>query len=401
MDQRTETHSKASEGFVHQGARLPEIDWLRVLAVFLVFLVHSAQIFSPIEDWHVNSPESSRLLGQFTIFLGPWIMPLFMLLAGASAWFARRGRSDVQYLKVRVLRLLVPLVAGSLLVVPPQIYYRRLYRGELDGSFLAFYPRFFHGFFPDGNLSWGHLWFIAYLFVYTLVGLVVFWALDRDGGRRFLEAAVRWISRPGGILLPGLIIALFQVVLRVPFTQTTGALVGDWATHGWLFPAFLFGYVFMADGRLMMAVDRQWKGVLSLALALSVGLAVWAWPGEVYQRFPGEVSWWHAGFWTGFSLCSWGWLVVFLGAARIHLIQEGPVLRWAVPLVYPFYIFHQTVIVVVGFYLVGVPLGVYSRFLLITLVSLAGTLLALEAVRRVPLVRNLFGLQPRLRKMRI
>jgi glucans biosynthesis protein C len=400
MDERTDIEAQATEGFVHPGGRLPEIDWLRVLAVFLVFLVHSAQIFSPIEDWHVNSPESSELLGQFTIFLGPWIMPLFMLMAGASAWFARRSRSDLEYLKVRVLRLLVPLVAGSLLVVPPQVYYRRLYRREFEGTYLDFYPRFFDGFFPEGNLSWGHLWFIAYLFVYMLAGLVAFRALDRDGGR-LVELLTRWVSRPGGVLLPGVVTALLHVPLRVPFTQTTGALVGDWATHAWLFPSFLLGYVFMADARLMTAVDRQWKGVLPLALALSVGLAIWSWPGEVYQRFPGEVSWWHAGFWTGFTLCSWGWLVVFLGAARVHLLREGPVLRWAVPLVYPFYILHQTVIVIVGFYLVGLPLGVHTRFLLITLVSFAGTLLALEAVRRIPFVRDLFGLQPRLRKMGI
>jgi len=396
---RTDVDRREAEG--PRGARLPEIDWLRVGAVFLVFLVHSAQIFSPIEDWHIDSPDSSPLLGQFTVFMGPWIMPLFMLLAGASAWFARRRRSDGEYLKVRVLRLLVPLVAGTLLLVAPQVYLRRVFRGEFEGSFLAFYPRFFDGFFPEGNLSWGHLWFIAYLFVYMLVGLVVFRALDRDGGRRLLDWTARHVSAPGGILLPAVPLVAGQLVLRIPYTQTTGALVGDWATHAWLFLAFVLGYMFMADGRLMAAVDRQWKALVPLAVGLSAGLAVWAVPGDVYQRLPGELSWWYVAFWTGFALCSWAWLMVILGAARIHLLEEGPVLRWAVPLVYPFYIFHQTVIVVAGFYLVGLPFGVHTRFLLIVLVSFGGTLLALEATRRIPVIRDLFGLQPRLRKMGI
>jgi hypothetical protein len=160
-------------------------------------------------------------------------------------------------------------------------------------------------------------------------------------------------------------------------------------------------YILMAEPRLMEALDRQWKGVLPLAATLSVWLAVWAWPGDVYERLPGELSWWYLGFWTGFALCSWSWLAVILGGARVHLLREGPALRWAVPLVYPFYIFHQTVIVVVGFHLVGLPLGVHTRFLLIMLVSFAGTLLALEVVRRIPLVRDLFGLQPRLRRLGI
>ena len=401
MDTSPKSDAPGAPGLVHPGARLPEIDWLRVGAVFLVFLVHSAQIFSPIEDWHINSPDTSRALKQLTVFMGPWIMPLFMLLAGSSVWFARRRRSDLEYMKVRVLRLLVPLVAGTLLVIPPQLYYRRLFRGEFEGSYLAFYPRFFDGFYPEGNLSWGHLWFIAYLFVYMLVGLVVFRALDRDQGRRFLSWASRQVSRRGGVLLPAIPLVVGQVILRVPYTQTTGALVGDWATHAWLFLCFLYGYMVMADGRLMDALDRQWKGILPLGVALSVGLAIWAWPGEVYQRLPGELSWWHVTFWTGFTLCSWTWLAIILGAARIHLLEEGPVLRWSVPLVYPFYIFHQTVIVGVGYYLVGLPLGVHTRFFLIAAVSFAGTLLVLEGVRRIPLVRDLFGLQPRLRKMGI
>jgi ABC-type sugar transport system permease subunit len=174
VEKEWETRFPATERSGEAGARRPEIDWLRVGAIFLVFVVHSAQIFSPIESWHIDSPESSRLLGQFTVFLGPWIMPLFMLLAGASAWYARRRRSDREYLQVRVARLLVPLVAGTLLVVPPQVYYRRLFRGEFEGTFLAFYPSFFDGVFPEGNLSYGHLWFIAYLFLYMLAGVVVF-----------------------------------------------------------------------------------------------------------------------------------------------------------------------------------------------------------------------------------
>lgn len=395
------TSPEAAPDALEPGARLPEIDWLRVGAVFLVFVVHSAQIFSPIEDWHINSPESSRLLGQFTVFLGPWIMPLFMLLAGSSAWFARRRRTDLEFVKVRVLRLLVPLVAGTFLVVPPQVYYRRLYRGEFEGSFPAFYPRFFDGFYPEGNFSYGHLWFIAYLFVYMLVGVLVFRAMEGRWGRRLLSRAADWMERPGGALLPAVPLIAGQLLLRVPYTQTTGAMVGDWGTHAWLFLVFLYGYALMTEGRLMDALDRQWKGILPLAVALSAALAVWAWPGEVYERIPGELSWWYLAWWTVFALCSWSWLAVILGAARVHLLREGPVLRWSVPLVYPFYIFHQTVIVVVGFYLVGLPLGVHTRFLLIAAVSFAGTLLALEVTRHIPFVRDLFGLQPRLRKLGI
>jgi glucans biosynthesis protein C len=378
------------------GARRPDIDWLRVSAIVLVFLVHVAQVFSPIEDWHIDSPDTSRLLAQFTVFLGPWIMPLFMLLAGASAWFARRRHDDASYLRVRVGRLLVPLVAGTVLLVPPQVYLRRVYRDEFDGTFLEFYPRFFDGVFPEGNFSYGHLWFIAYLFLYMLAGLPLFRALGRPAGRRLVERIAGWLDRPWGVLLPAVPVAVSQLVLRIPFPSTTGALVGDWATHAWLFLVFLYGYLLGAHDGIASVVDRQWRLALPPALALSAGLGVWAWPGAVYERIPGgELTVGYAVFWIAFSLCSWSWLAVFVGASREHLRHEGPFLRWAVPLVYPFYVFHQTVIVIVAFYLVEIPLGVHTRFALVALASFAATLLAMEAARRIPGLRSLFGLAPR------
>jgi glucans biosynthesis protein C len=382
---------------LEDGARLAEIDWLRVGAIFLVFVVHVAQIFSPIEDWHIASPETSWVLGHLTVFLGPWIMPLFMLLAGAAAWFARRRRRDHHYLRVRAGRLLVPLLAGTFLLVPPQVYLRRLSRGEFEGSFPEFLPRFFDGVFPEGNFSYGHLWFIAYLFVYMVAALPIFQALDREGGRRGLAVLATWMERPGGIFLPAIPIVAGQLLLRGRFTQSTGALIGDWATHAWLFPVFLIGYVLLAEGRLMRALEKQWVVAFLPGLALSVGMGVWASAGDVYARLPGDAT--TAGyfvFWTAFGLLSWCWLAVVLGAARRFLTRETALLRWATPLVYPFYIFHQTVIVGVAYVMVGWPLGVHLRFLLIGAVSLAGTLAAIELTRRVPGLRNLVGLQPRL-----
>jgi glucans biosynthesis protein C len=375
--------------------RLPEIDWLRVGAIFLVFLIHVAQIFSPIESWHIDSPDDSWLLGHFTIFLGPWILPLFMLVAGAAAWFTRQKRSDAVYLRARAARLLVPLVAGTFLLVPPQLYFRRLYRGEFEGSFLEFYPRFFDGLFPQGNFSYGHLWFIAYLFVYMVAALPLFRALDRQGGRRFLARVASGMERPGGVFLPALLFSGGQLLLRGRYTQTTGALVGDWATHAWLFSAFLVGYALLAEPRILRVIEARWRQALVPGIVLWVAFALWASAGEVYTRFPGD---WgtpgYLGFWLTFGLLSWSWLAVAVGAARRYLTRETAFLRWARPLVYPFYIFHQTVIVAVAYVLVAWPVGVHLRFLLIAGISLLVILLAMEVTRRIPGLRVLVGLDP-------
>jgi glucans biosynthesis protein C len=374
--------------------RQPELDWLRVGAVFLVFLAHVAQIFSPSEAWHIESVDRSRMLGLFTVLLGPWLMPLFMLVAGASSWFALQRYDLGGFFRARVVRLLVPLVAGTLVVIPPQMYFRSLARGTFDGSFVAFYPRFFDGIYPHGNFSYGHLWFLAYLFLLMTAALPAL-AFLRGTTGRFLLARVGARCRRGvGILWLAAPLALSQIILRVPFTQTTGAIVNDWATHAWFLLVFLYGFALMADRRLLGAVDRQWRRVLIPALGTMGVLWVWAWPGDIYARIPGDPSLGYLAWWINFTAACWAWLVVVLGAARRYLARPAPALRYFSKAAYPFYIIHQPVIVFVAYHLVDWPLAMPQRFAAIVLGSLTVTTLILEALHRVPVLPLLIGLPP-------
>lgn len=373
-------------------SRRPELDWLRIGAVLLVFLAHVTQIFSPSEAWHIESLDRSRVLGLFTVLLGPWLLPLFMLVAGASTWYALQNRTLGGFFRARVLRLLVPLVAGTLLVIPPQMYYRSLARGTFEGSYLAFYPRFFDGVYPAGNFSYGHLWFLVYLFLVMTAALPILRFLRGRLGRAWLAVLGRRFQAGIGILWLAVPLAASQLVLRVPFTQTTGAVVNDWATHAWFLLAFLYGFALMADRRILSAVDEQWRRVAipaGLAMAFLLG---WAWPGDFYERIPGDPSVWYAAWWINFSVACWGSLVLILGAARCYLSRPAPALRPWTEAAYPFYILHQPVIVFVAFHLVEWPLSMPARFAAIALAALILTILLLEGVRRVPVLRVLFGL---------
>jgi glucans biosynthesis protein C len=379
-------------------ARQPELDWLRVGAVFLVFLAHVAQIFSPSEAWHIESVDRSRMLGLFTVLLGPWLMPLFMLVAGAGSWFALQRYDLGGFFRARVLRLLLPLVAGTFVVIPPQMYFRSLARGTFEGSFVAFYPRFFDGIYPEGNFSYGHLWFLAYLFLLMTAAMPALAFLRRPSGRFFMARVAARCRRGVGILWLAVPLALSQIILRVPFTQTTGAIVDDWATHAWFLLVFLYGFALMADRRLLMAVDRQWRRVLVPALATTAFLFVWAWPGDMYARIPGDPSLWYLVWWINFTVGCWAWLVVVLGAARRYLAAPAPALRHWNEAAYPFYILHQPVIIFVAFHIVDWPLAMPQRFAAIALGSLALTGLLLEALRRIPVLRVLVGLPPSRRR---
>jgi fucose 4-O-acetylase-like acetyltransferase len=116
---------EAGELNPHASQRRPEIELLRVVALVAVFAAHAAQPFNPWDVWQLRGPESSKWLGELVLFVAPWVMPLFVLLAGASAWHSLGARSTAEYLNERVMRLILPMAVGILLVVPPQVYYGR------------------------------------------------------------------------------------------------------------------------------------------------------------------------------------------------------------------------------------------------------------------------------------
>ena len=154
------------------------LDWLRVIAIFVLLFFHTGMIFVGW-GWHIENAETLTAL-QFPMGIAHRLrMPLLFVIAGAGMWFALGNRHGGGMVRERSLRLLLPLVAGMLLIVPPQIYFERLFRGQWDGGYLAFYfervlqlqP------YPKGDFSWHHLWFVAYLYVYVflLLPLLLWW----------------------------------------------------------------------------------------------------------------------------------------------------------------------------------------------------------------------------------
>jgi fucose 4-O-acetylase-like acetyltransferase len=144
------------------------LDWLRILAIAGVLFFHSAMPFVEF-DWHIKNTEHSEMLQEFNFFISRFRMPLLFFISGAVAYFMLKNRSSSQFVALRFRRLLIPLVFGMLLIVPIQVYLERVNQG-FKGNFFQFYHSVFTtGAYPKGNLSWHHLWFIAYLFVYDVL----------------------------------------------------------------------------------------------------------------------------------------------------------------------------------------------------------------------------------------
>lgn len=367
-------------------SRRADIDWLRVLAVLLLIPYHTARIFDIWEPFYAKSVETSAALSYWVIgFLGQWHMPLLFLLAGASTWFALGFRSGGQYARERLTRLLLPFLFGLLVVVPPQGYYALLSQGHPPASFADFLAAYFvihpedlSGYF--GKFTPGHLWFILFLFVFSLAGLPLFRFLKGDAGGRWAARLATFAARPGMIFLFAIPLALAEILPDIggknPF---------------WYFAIFVMGFVLVADERFQRSIDRQRSAALALGLlTMTAGFFIWT-SGVRFEPFsPADAALHFLGHFN-----TWFWLIALLGFGHRWLNFSNDLLRYANEASYPFYILHQTVIVAIGFYVLRWDMGIAAKFSLICLASFIGTLAGYEAIKRFNPARWLFGMKPR------
>ena len=353
-----------------------DIDWLRVLAVLLLFFYHPARVFYTWGGWYIQNLEKSETLSNIALFIEHWHMPLFFLLAGVSTWFALSFRSGGQYVKERFTRLLVPLIFGLLVIVPPQIYFELLHRGRVSlslESYVDFYPHYFDGRYT-GDFDMGHLWFIFYLFLFSLVMLPLFLFFKRDTGQRVMGRLAAFLTFPGMIFL-----------LAIP-PMVANYLMLDFYPNPIYFVTFFFlGFVLVADARFDETIARH-KGV---ALVLGVGLFV-IWLNLVTR---GVIS----RYWMRpipRDLIAWFCLIAILGYGRRFLNFANGFLRYAGEASYPVYILHQTVIVIIAYYVVRWQAGVLTKFAVIVAASLTVTVVLYDVVvKRTNVTRFLFGMR--------
>ena len=188
--------------FTQPAHRRYDLDWLRVFAFGGVFLYHCLRFFNS-GDWEIKNAETSGIVDLFTGIFDLFGMPLLFAIAGASIFFALRPGGASRFLRDRVRRLLVPLAFGIVVLGPPQVYLQRLTHGDFQGTFWQFLPLYFNGTLEHFAWTGVHLWFLEYLFLFTLVLTPLFVWLKLPSGQVASRASAssRYAlarSSPGG-----------------------------------------------------------------------------------------------------------------------------------------------------------------------------------------------------------
>ncbi len=383
--------------------RHSELDWLRVFAVLLLIFFHTAQIFK--SGWfHLKNDTSSHIFNTFSDFIYMWHMPLFFLIAGASTWFAIEFRNEKQYRKERTNRLLIPLLFGILLVIPPQAYYENLQKMHYTGTFLEFYPHFFEGIYPKGNLHWGHLWFIFYLFIFSLVLVKPFFKWKNNNGNQFISKIADRFGRGHAIFLMVIPIVVIEIALRwlFPGFQT---FFTDWANVFHYFTIFIYGFLIFADERLGKAVSRNKKLALMIGVIISIMYIMilpssnnafaefLVDPSLAYLKLHPEIIILYVFRMIFQSVGEWCWLIAMLGYSKKYLSGKKEIIKYPSKIAYPFYIFHQTVIIIIGFHIVQLPINIWSKYILICVFAIPLTYLCCELMKSNKITRFMFGMK--------
>ncbi|MCC6288585.1 MAG: acyltransferase family protein [Chitinophagaceae bacterium] len=372
------------------------LDWLRILSILGVLFFHSAMPFVTEWEWHIKNNETSRILMEFNFWLSRFRMPLLFFISGTVSYFLLQRKSGFQFIGLRFRRLLLPLIFGMFVIVPPQVYLERVNQG-FTGNYFDFYPSIFStGPYPNGNMSWHHLWFIAYLFVFDVICAPLFVWLMKGWGKKFtawfgLIAKAKWIYT---MAIPSIIL---YTALYFRFPETNN-LINDWGRiFYWLF-FLLAGFICIANPLLMESLQRNRK--LSLAMALiSFGIIT-------YFRWNNSEPWeiikdWKFSMWTYLYISLWGltawmWMFAAIGYGKQYLNKRHSVLIYINQAVYPFYILHQTIIVIVVFYIVKWQEAVLTKYLFTALVSLFFSIAIYHLlIRPYKLTRFLFGMKPK------
>lgn len=369
------------------------MDWLRIGAFALLILYHIGMTFVP---WNYELKLADPPIDWTTIpmlGLNAWRLSLLFVVSGyaSAAMLARSGGGAGAFVRSRAARLGLPIIFGMLVIVTPQPWVALVTQHGYHNGFGHFLLHDYYAFRPiDGVIlpTWMHLWFVVYLLVYTLAlgALMALPTRTRAALRGAVERALG-----GAALLPLGIVALYAVRRWIaPGWEERHTLINDWSAHAVYLPMFLFGYLLRGSDRLRAAVARWWCPAAALALAgwFVLGAIELAYPG----RTPAPPLLVPVYGWARASL-GWSAIVALVGFADRHLNVDG---RWRATLaeaVFPFYLIHQTLILLFGYWLLATPTGPTARFVALVVATAIGCWLFYAVGRRTGPLRPWIGLK--------
>jgi glucans biosynthesis protein C len=371
------------------------LDWLRIIAFGVLILYHVGMVYV-IWPFHVKSPNATAMLHPWMQLSEPWRMSLLFVVSGAATGTMIKGGASWRLWRSRTRFLLLPLLCGVVLLVPPQSYVEVQQKYAYSGSYADFLALYFTGYkgFCSGAQclilpTWNQLWFLPYLWLYTTLLMVALACLPQLVSRcaPVFEKALRGPLLL--LLLPAVLLALRLTLFdRFPVTH---ALLDDAYSHA------VYGTMFVA-GVLLAASPALWRR-LAAARWWALLLALVCWAERV--GFLGALSFLSflglppksVAQLVVLAVFQWCAIAAAVGFAVQHLNFDHPWRATLTEAVFPVYLLHQTVLILAFALLLAWHLAPGFEALLLIALTLVLSSLGYLLVRRLKPLRPWFGLR--------
>lgn len=348
--------------------RRHDIDNLRNLTILLLFPVHTFMIWNDFGSKFYIWVEENKMLSTLIVLVNPWFMPILFVIAGMSARYALEKRTVKEFIIQRIHKLLIPFICGMIFLVPFQTFYARKYFYHYEGSLIDNWKYFFthltdlSGY--DGAFTPGHLWFILFLFLISLISLVIF---------RFLsyERVALWVEK---IPAFGILLLFIPIWLMYYLGNFGGFSIGK------NLALYLIGYYVLSNELAAEKIAKNIKWLAMLCMIGTIALVVLYYKASYY-----------GDLWINYI--GWNSILVLLALGKRFLCKRTKFTVYFNQASYPVYILHQSILVALAYYVVQTCDSMSIQVLGICIGSFGLTILAYHLIKMVPFVRKIVGIK--------
>jgi glucans biosynthesis protein C len=353
-----------------QKKRIVYVDVIKVFLTCLVVAHHAGQAYGPTGGvWPVTDGNKTNWLGQFFFINASYMMGLYFFISGYFMLFSLQRKTNLQFIKDRLVRLGIPLLVFTFFVFLPFNYSQ----SPPKTSVLSFFT---DTYFNKPPAATGHLWFVASLLLYSFVYLLFF-----RSKRKQADATAEKPFRIYYLFIYILLLMLLTASVRLKYP------IDVWRT--WLIPVevahipqylslFLIGALFNR---------YQWLDAFKLSAGLLfLGLAVIAY--VLNQNLPANIkNYWLTESFVESLLCT-GISMALLTLFRHYGNRSNTIIRSLSDNAYGIYLFHVLIVILLQKVFLSWHVNANIKFIA---VSVMGVLLSLglsAMLRKVKVIRR-------------
>lgn len=340
------------------------LDNIRTIIILSLFLIHTLMIWNNFGLKYYIWDGNNNIISSLIILFNPWIMPTLFLISGISTRYSLEKRTKKEYIKERITKLLIPLISGIILLIPILTLIARKYFYNYTGGFIENLKYFFTHITDltgyDGAFTPGHLWFILFLFIISIISLIIIKYLPYEK-----------VKKPKNIII---ILSLFIPIYIFYFLGNFGG-----KSLGQALILFLLGY-YLFDDSLIEKLKQHKKIIIPIFIISQITLTF------LYYKY---------GYYGDFLVNFVGWLGILtcLIIGSIYLDKENKLTIYLKKASYPIYIIHLPILIVITYYILTITNNIYLQIFIIMFGSLIITLILYEILKRIPYIRKLIGIK--------